>query len=147
MNNYQWAVVYTDLCKEIEILEIRRDELKHELKLIQRRIYNSGPRTKLVASYSGMPGGGGANLSIPQMWTMINDINEAIEDVEDIMSLKREAKKRMEKTMSEFDTLEYKVAYMRDVERKNLAAIATELNYSYDWIAKISSRLKRMKTG
>lgn len=145
MNNYEWNTAYTDLCKEIEVLEIRRDELQGELRIIQRRI-TAGPRTKLVASYSGMPGGSGADMPLPQMWAMVNTINEALEDVNDIIDLKREAKKRMEKKMGEFDTLEYKVAYMRDVERMNIAAIAAKIGYSYDWVAKVSAKVKRIKS-
>ena len=144
MNNYEWNTAYNDLCKEIEVLEIRRDELQGELRIIQRRIM-AGPRTKLVASYSGMPGGSGADTPLPQMWATVNSINEALEVVIDIIDLKKEAKRRMEERMSKFDTLEYKVAYLRDVERKSLAAIATEIGYSYDWVAKVSAKVKRLK--
>lgn len=144
MNNYEWNIAYNDLCKELEVLEIRRDELQDELKIIHRRIM-AGPRTKLVASYSGMPGGSGADTPLPQMWATVNSINEALEVVIDIIDLKKEAKRRMEERMSKFDTLEYRVAYLRDVERKSLAAISIELNYSYDWICKISGKTKRLK--
>lgn len=145
MSNYDWNRTYKDLCNEIEILTIRRDELENELNIIKRRIYASGPRTKLVASYSGMPVGGTIERPLEDTWNLYNAVAEALEDVKDILSLKIEAKKKMEQRMSKFDTLEYKVAYMRDIERKSIANIATQLGYSYDWIAKISSRLKRMR--
>ncbi|MBB6731899.1 hypothetical protein [Cohnella zeiphila] len=145
MSNFDWDRTYKDLCNEIEILMIRKDELDKELGIIKRRIYASGPRTKLVASYSGMPGGGSNERPIEETWSLYNAVEEALEDVNDILDLKLDAKKSMEKCMSQFDTLEYRVAYMRDVERKRIAKIADELGYSYDWIAKISSRLKRMR--
>lgn len=145
MSNFDWDRTYNDLCNEIEILDIRKNELELELKIIQRRIFAGGPRTKLVASYSGMPSGNSDDTPLNQLWPMAQTIQATIDDVIDILSLKREAKKRMEDRMSKFDTLEYRVAYMRDVERKTIAAIATELQYSYDWIARISSKLKRMK--
>lgn len=140
-----WDRTYNDLCNEIEILEIRKSELDLELKIIQRRLLAGGPRTKLVASYSGMPSGNSDDTPLNELWHMVQTIQSKIDDVADILILKREAKKRMEERMSKFDTLEYRVAYMRDVERKTLAAIAAELQYSYDWIARISSKLKRMK--
>lgn len=145
MSNFDWDRTYHDLCNEIEILDIRVKELEGELRIIHRRLFSTGPRTKLVASYSGMPSGNSDDTPLNQIWPMFQTIQAAIEDVADILSLKREAKRRMEERMSKFDTLEYRVAYMRDVERKTIAAIATELQYSYDWIARISSRLKRVK--
>lgn len=145
MSNFDWDRTYNDLCNEIEILEIRRHELEGELRIIQRRLFANGPRTKLVASYSGMPGGNSDDTPLNLIWPMVQSVQALMDDVIDILSLKREAKRRMEEKMSKFDTLEYRVAYMRDVERKTIAAIATELQYSYDWIARISSRLKRMK--
>lgn len=144
MSTYDWSTVYTDLCKEIEILEIRRDELSSELKFIERKMI-AGPRTKLVASYSGMPNGSGADTPLPQMWQMVNDIQSVIDDINDILDLKRDAKRRMEKRMSEMSTLEYRVAYMRDVERKPLALIASELNYTHSWIMKVSAKAKRLR--
>lgn len=145
MSNFDWDRTYHDLCNEIDILEIRKYELEGELRIIQRRMFANGPRTNLVASYSGMPGGNSDDTPLNLIWPMVQTVQSLMDDVIDILSLKREAKRRMEERMSKFDTLEYRVAYMRDVERKTIAAIATELQYSYDWIARISSKLKRMK--
>lgn len=145
MSTYEWMRTYKDLCKEIDALTIRHDELTAELKILNRRIMNAGPRTKLVASYLGMPGGGPGELPITQQWEVYRAVQEAIEDVSDILALKLEAKKKIESKMSQFEKLEYKVAYMRDVERMSLAKIADELGYSYDWIAKVSSKAKRVR--
>jgi hypothetical protein len=145
MSGYDWNRTYKDLCNEIDILEIRRDELSAELRILNRRITNAGPRTKLVASYSGMPGGGSDDRPIEETWEVYAAVTEALEDVTDILSLKLEAKKRMESKMAEFQQLDYQVAYLRDVERLPIAAIAMKLDYSYDWIAKISSKVKRLR--
>lgn len=145
MSDYDWNRTYKNLCIEIDILEIRKDELSAELSILNRRIKSAGPRTKLVASYSGMPGGGSDDRPIEETWAVYGAVTEALEDVTDIISLKREAKNRMESKMEKFDQLEYQVAYRRDVKRQSIAAIAIELGYSYDWIAKISSGLKRMR--
>jgi DNA-directed RNA polymerase specialized sigma24 family protein len=145
MSGYDWDRTYKDLCNEIEILSIRRDELSAELRILNRRITSAGPRTKLVASYSGMPGGGNDDRPIEETWNVYSAVTEALEDVTDILSLKLEAKTRMESAMAQFDKLEYQVAYYRDVERLSILQIATKLEYSYDWIAKISSRVKRLR--
>ena len=145
MSNFECIRTYKDLCKEIDALTIRHDELTAGLRILNRRIMNAGPRTKLVASYLGMPGGGPGELPIEQQWEVYRAVEEAIEDVSEILIVKLEAKKRMESTMSQLDHIDYKVAYMRDVERKPIAKIAIELGYSYDWICKISGRTKRIR--
>lgn len=144
MSNYDWSTAYNDICKEIEVLDIRKDELSGELKLIERKMA-AGPRTKLVASYSGMPNGSGADTPLPQMWQMVNDIRSVIEDIDDVLDLKQEAKKRMETKIGEMSSIERQVAYKRDIERKSLEQISAEMSYSYNWIAKISSRVKRIR--
>lgn len=145
MSNLECIRAYKDLCKEIDALTIRKDELTDELRILNRRIMSAGPRTKLVASYLGMPGGGSGDLPIEQQWDVYRAVQEAIEDVSDILSVKLEAKARMERTIAELDRLDYRVAYMRDIERKPIAKIAMELGYSYDWICKISGKTKRLR--
>lgn len=143
--NFEWNKAYRDLITEIEICEIRQSELQGELRVLNRRIYGGKPRSKLVASYLGMPGGGGNQRPTEETWEVYQAVTEALEDIADILSLKKEAKQRMEAKMSQFDTLEYRVAYLRDIERLPIAAIAMRLGYSYDWIAKISSKIKRVR--
>jgi hypothetical protein len=58
---------------------------------------------------------------------------------------KQLTKRSIEQKMNEFDGLEYQVAYRRDVLRQSLDKIADDLGYSYNWIAKISSRAGRVK--
>ena len=147
MNNFDGLETYKDLCKEIDILTIRKDELSAELAILNRRMMSTGPKTKLVASYTGMPGGG----STEEQWEVYGvaqvykSVLESLEDASAILAVKLDAKKRIECTMEEFECLEHKVAYMRDIERMPIAKIAAKLGYSYDWIAKVSSKVKRMR--
>jgi len=136
---------YHDLCKEIEVLELRAEGLEEEAKLIQRKL-NPAPVVKLVASYSGMPGAGMSYTPLDKLWKRMAELQTELQDIYDILELKCEYKMRMEKRMHELEGLEYRVAYLRDVERMPLAQIAKELKYSYEWIRKISARVKRMRT-
>lgn len=147
MSNFEGIETYEVLCKEIDILTIRRNELSQELAILDRRMLSAGPKTKLVASYTGMPGGG----STEELWEVYGvaqvykSVLDALEDVSAILSVKLDAKKRIEHTLEQFECLEYKVAFMRDIERMPIAKIASELGYSYDWIAKVSSKVRRMR--
>lgn len=137
---------YRDLCKEIELWEIRLWDLQAERDMLIRKMTRP-PQTKLCANYDGMPGAGMAVISFPEVFGKVQQIYEKIEEATDILSIKREAKKRMERVMEQFESLEYRVAYMRDVEKKPLYVIASELGYSYDWIRKRSSKVKRLRIG
>ena len=135
---------YHDLCKEIELWEIRLWDLESERRILLKRMM-SPPQTKLCANYSGLPGAGARIIDLPRAWGQMQSLDERIAECKDVLSLKKEAKRRMEKVMSEFDSLEYKVAYMRDVEKKPLYVIAEELGYTYGWIRQVSHRTRRRK--
>lgn len=137
---------YRDLLKEIELWEIRLDDLNKERNYLVKKM-SRPPINKLTANYDGMPKAGMAVVDFVGMWDRVREIDEKIGIAQDILSLKREAKRKMEKVMSEMDTLEYKIAYGRDVERKPLYEIAQELGYSYGWIRQCSMRIKRLRTG
>jgi hypothetical protein len=135
---------YHDLCKEIEVLELRAEGLEEEAKLIKRKI-NPLPIVKMVANYSGMPGAGMAFIQTDRLWRRMSEISEELVEIYDILELKCEYKKRMEERMQEFEGLEYKVAYLRDVKRLPLYEVAKELHLTYDWIRKVSARVPRMR--
>lgn len=135
---------YRDLCKEIELWEIRLWDLQTERDVIIRQMTRP-PQTKLCANYDGMPKAGMASLDFAEAFSKVQRLDNRIAEAKDVLSLKRGTKKRMERVIGEFDSIEYKVAYLRDIERKPLKKIADELAYSYDWIRKISGRVKRLR--
>lgn len=136
-----WRTTYNDLCNEIEVLAARAYGIKKEMEYIKRHM-DTPPRTKLVASYNGMPGGSGS-MSFEHLCTQYCTLQASLNEINDILSLKREARQRMEAKMDDFEGLEYQVVVMRDVQRKPLTEIADELGYTYDYIRKISSRVQR----
>lgn len=136
---------YHNLCTEIDILEIRAEELEREVKRIQKKMSPS-PTIRLVANYDGMPHAGLAPIQFPKLYDQLQTIYEELHDIYDTLELKCEYKVRMESKMGELEGIEYQVAYERDVNRKPLSQIAKEMQYSYDWIRKISARVKRVRT-
>jgi DNA repair exonuclease SbcCD ATPase subunit len=140
-----WRQSYNDLCNEIEILDIRAQEINDEMRYIRRMMQQFGPQTKLVASYEGMPGGETKVTTfdkIEQVCTNIHHLETQLEEINDILSLKREARERMEERMGQFEGLEHQVYVMHVIQRKPLNNIAADLGYSYEWIRKISMKVK-----
>lgn len=135
---------YHDLCKEIEVLELRADSLEEEASMIRKKMHASPP-IRLVASYDGMPKSQTDREPLDVLWKRHAKIQEALSELYDIIEMKCRYKMKMEKRMGEFEGLEYKVAYMRDVKNMPLFQIAQELDYSYEWIRKVSARVKRIR--
>lgn len=143
--NTDWRTTYNDLCNEIEILDIREYEINAQLKRIKRQMMNMyEPQSKLVASYSGMPGSGFAMMPFDQVCGNIAQLERELDDIRDVISLKREARQRIEAKMTNFEDITDRIMVMRDIQRKSLREIADDLGYSYDWIKKLSSRAGKL---
>jgi len=140
METYTWSTAYVDLLKEIDILEMRLRDLRTDLIGAERSYQKN--LVKLTASYSGMPSGSGTNIQAMDYAELLQ--NEILL-IEATIERKNETKQDMEKAMGEMQSLERRVAFMRDVERKTTAQIAEQLNYSHGWIMKVSAKVKRLK--
>ncbi|MFI8712021.1 hypothetical protein [Brevibacillus brevis] len=119
---------YQDICKEIDIFEIRIKDLEREYQFWYHACFHS---TRQLSS------------SLDICLKRMEAICDQVEAYSRVLEEKEKTRKAIEERLSEFDGLEYKVRYMRDVEGKTLAEIAAELGYSYDWIRKIGSRTKK----
>lgn len=134
---------YRDLIQEIELWELRLADLKRERKYLIKRM-NVPPSANLCASYTGLPGGGMMVINLPKYWARVQEIDERIEECMYVLRLKRKSKRDMERLVEKIDQLEYRVAFMRDVECKKLHVIAKELNLSESRIRKVSMTVPRV---
>lgn len=133
-----WRTSYFDLCKEIEILDLRADDLEKEARVCLRTVWTGEP-----------PSDHGTYVHLPLDTALrrYDAVMGKLCDVQEVLRNKRVVKAQIEQRLGEFEGLEYRVAYMRDIQDKPLDAIAEELGYSFNWIAKISSRVKRLQKG
>ena len=131
---------YKDLCKEIQLLEMRVNELKEEYRFYSRFLDKkpAGIRTSSVAEekvQSSHP-----YMSAEEAYRRCAEINNLLIQYDEIITNKLKAKEEMEKGMSELETLEGKINYMFHVKNMKLYEIADELGYSYEWIRHVKSR-------
>lgn len=133
-----WRQSYFDLCKEIEILDLRADDLEKEARVCLRTVWTGEPPSDR-STYVHVP--------LDTALRRYEDVLTQLCEVQEVLRNKRQAKEQIEKRMSEFEGLEYKVAFMRDIQRKPLNEIAEELGYSLSWIMKMSMKVKRLKEG
>ena len=128
-----WRTTYNDLCKEIEILELRASDLEFQMNMARKVCF----RGYISDQYSRIP--------LDKALTSYDDIKDELLGVVAILEHKQQTKRQIEQKLGEFEGLEYQVAYKRDIQGKPLDVIADELGYSYNWILKVSSRVKRAK--
>lgn len=129
---------YHDLCKEIEVIEIHCDQLEREVTRIFKLMYTP-PKGYSTSNMDGMPRTGRDDTTFDRLYLQMIHAESELNAMREILTDKRLAKRRIEERINEFEGLEYKVAYKRDIEGKSLEMIAHELGYSYDHIARISS--------
>lgn len=120
--------LYHDLCKEIDILELRIADLEHEFWWTYRAMIN-GNRKPLMRM----------DLALERM----KQICDQVEVYATLLEEKEKIRKKIEQRISELESIDYKVCYLRDVKGMTLPEIAAELGYSYSWIKKISMRNKK----
>lgn len=120
---------YGDLVAEIEILEYQID-----ICINERKDWNMGGRLFHT-------------VRLDQSLERVDKLSERIEWLHERLTQKKKYRKHIEHKLSALESLEYKVAYMRVVERRTLEEIAEELDYSVDWIKKVSAKVTRHLEG
>lgn len=113
---------YQDLLREIEIYEKMLESYEREQYAIHRL------------------------LKVPEIdYCRYLELQLALNNktaiVQSILDDKKETQKEIFEKLNKLEGLEYKIAYKRFIEGKRLYEIADELDYSYDYIKEISSRI------
>ncbi len=121
---------YLDLISEIDILEFQIESAIHERESWHFSTGKLGKRYNLDVSTKKM-----------------DELAERIEWLTERIEHKKGIRDKIEEKLNSFKGLEYKVAYMRIVEGKKIEKIAEELNYSEDWIKKVSAKITRHLEG
>jgi DNA-directed RNA polymerase specialized sigma24 family protein len=122
---------YHDICKEIDILEVRLSDLEREYEFLYQACFERERKPIM-----------GLDMIIGRM----NEICDAVELYSSVLRGKEQTVKNMEKILSELESIDYKVCYLRDIKSLTLQEIAVELGYSLIWIKKISAKNKHKFT-
>lgn len=130
-----WRTSYHDLCQQIEILELHAEALTYQLKRARTLCF-----TGMLPS-DPMP----VHVPLDKALGRYDDVREKLQEIAETLEQMKHIRAQMEKRYSALEGLEYKVAYMRDVERKTLQQISNELGYSFNWISKVSSKIGKKK--
>lgn len=134
-----------DLYRMLEIWEIRLQAYEEEKKAIEKLGKFGGPKEIGAVDYS-QPrvSGGGGQLDFGETLSLLHRIENHISIHEDNIKNIKKKIKNIEDKVNEFEGIDYKVVYYRDIKGMTLQQIADKLNYSKRHIARISSRNKKI---
>ena len=132
---------YNDLCVEIEVI-------KEQIKLTEYELeYWFGIKMN-DRDVNGIPFGArgvdrfGVNTALEQAEDKIRSLNKLRDRLDNLDNTRI----KIETLLSNFRGLEYRIAYLRYVEGKTLKEISETINYSYDYIRELWSRMKKQPT-
>lgn len=137
---------YNDLCAEIEMLDLRIEDMEKERDYLRKSMYDNAPSASIGAmDYSkDRVQNGYVPMPLDKIIDRLNRIDRSLEELHRLKSGKAETRNMIEKMLGDLEGLEYKVAYMRDVRKMKLYEIAEELGYSHDHIRRISRRVNAL---
>lgn len=121
---YEWLKDYRKLEEQITYLEYNLSKTKRELRRWEN--VNDLGKYKLEAESLG------ANVEL-RIEAIEYELAHKLNDLHDLKKL-----------ISTFDGLEYKILYRKHVEGKTLETIASELNYSTNYIKMKHANIMRM---
>ncbi len=132
---------FKDFLLEIENLKIMLQELEREKKALEKEL---GRPTDIKAYDTAKePGAPRPSRTVDRVLVDYMDVCYRIHYLQESLSKKLDAKKKIKDNLRKLQGLDYRVVYLRDIENKKLWEIALELNYSEDWIKRVSSRNPR----
>lgn len=114
---------YCDLINEIELLEYQL-----EICFEERRQWDFMGRL-------------GQTVRVDQAAERLDKLAGQIERLSEQIDRKKKYQKHIKHKLSEFKSIDYKVAYGRIVKGQTLEEIAVDLGYSLVWIKKVSARV------
>ena len=135
---------YSDLTTEIEIIILRLDSLQNERKHLVKLMWSSKPKNISAMGFDERVISGRNDMTLDRISENINRIDSMIFIEENILEGLQTSEKLISEKLKKFKGLEFKVAYMKIIEKKSLEDIATELNYNYNYIKNISAKIKTM---
>lgn len=133
---------YKDLCGEISITHERIRDLERELAHWRKLMFANAPKGAGSVDYQQERVTSSRHVpTLDEIMPRMNKVIDLLGAQYEILDSKEKTKRKIEETLNEFEGLEYKVAYMKS-QGKSLKVIAIELGYSYDYMKKVSARVK-----
>ena len=107
-------------------------------------MYDNSPKGVVVVDYSSeRVTGGQVAMKLDQVVYRLNEIDKKIDRFVSFLEIKRDVRDRIDKIIQSSEDVDMRVVYMRDYKNMKLRDIAVVVNFSEEYVRRISSRNKR----
>lgn len=127
---------YQDLCREIEVLEIRIESIEAEIKHL-RKLMIQGPKDITAIDYSKESSRNIVHIPLDILIDRVEKLEGKLIIFKDILEEKIQYKEKIESLLKKFDGIQYKVMYLKLKENMSVENIAETLGYSERQIYRI----------
>lgn len=130
---------FKELCREIEIAEIRIEGLEGQKKEIMKLL--GAPQEMKGMEYSDMPTGSHDYTSLDRLIPTLYKVDNMLLLEEKLLKGMIATKVKINGKLKGLEGIEYRVIYKREIECKSICRIAEELNYSERQITRIIKKV------
>lgn len=127
---------YQDLCREIEVLEIRIESIETEIKQI-KKLMIQGPKDITAVDYSREAKGNIVHIPLDRLIDRMERLEDTLVALNEILEEKMKYKEKIENVLKKFEGIQYKVMYLKLKENMSVEYIAERLGYSERQIYRI----------
>jgi hypothetical protein len=132
---------YEKLCREIENYETRLESLIARKEGLMKRWLKPLTDIQGIDHTRTRVQGGRQRLDMEEELFQLGETENSIEKYQSLLEKLHRSREKMGERIVKMEGLEYKISFMKRVEKKSLLVISEELNYSYGYIRKLSSEM------
>jgi hypothetical protein len=114
----------------------------NQLKYYKQLLHKDAPHEISAINYDGQPHGNGNAMSFDRIYLYAEKYETLVELETGTLQNLKELKIDTYVKVVQLDNIDFKVAYLRDIEDMSTQEIADELMYSFSYIEKVSRRTK-----
>jgi len=136
---------YNDICAKIAALNIWIDSLERDKKYYTKLLHSGCPKDISGINYDGMPKGSRNDMTIDRILASLQKVESHLYLAHEEKSCKEQSKKQIEGVMSNMESIECKVYYLRIVKGMTQLQVAEELDKSDRQIRRVEKKLKSVR--
>lgn len=136
---------YNDVCSKITALEIWIDSLNRDIEYYTGLLHGGAPKHITGMAYDGMPRGTRNDMTLDRILETLHKCESHLYLAEEEIKNKKQLKKQLEEVMSNMESVECKVYYLRVVMGMTQLEVAEELDKSDRQIRRVEKKLKSVR--
>jgi hypothetical protein len=136
---------YNDICREIEGLELRIEDIGSSIKYYQKLLHKDAPKEMTGIHYSDMPTGNGNAMTLDRIYNSIWKLESHLYLTEQELKRKTQSRIDIENVLGKMEGIEYQVFYYRRVRGLTQEQTAEAIEKCTRQVQRIEEKIKITK--